>query len=536
MRSSRRGLKPSPYDHREPSPYRAIRHATASVATVRSATALAVAITLASAIGCAKPPAPVARTAAPPVNPIQQLQIDVDALVDQPGHQRGLWGIAVHSLARNERLYERDARTLLVPASTMKLVTVATAAEAIGWEYTFETRLLAAGPIVNGALQGDLVIVGTGDPSVLGRSGDDPFAVWIDALRARGITRIEGRVVGDDDGVEEPRPGFGWSWEDLGYTYGAMPGALNLTENALDLLVSPAALEGLPASVELPSDARDLPIVNGVHTSPPGSPASLWPELRPGEARLTVNGTIGVGEKPATVSISAGNPTEWFARALRNRLLAAGIDVAGEAADVDDLGVKTGWIGATPLHVHRSRPLTEIAKSLVKDSINLYAEAVLRLATGPGGVRTTGAGLDAVRARLEGWGIPKDGIQIVDGSGLSRRNVIAPETLLAILQRFYDASGASPFIQSLAVAGRDGTLASRMKGTAAEGNAIGKSGSMSNVRTLAGYVKSADGEPLAIVIMANNFEGPASGVIATIDRLVARLASFSRAPMPASSR
>jgi D-alanyl-D-alanine carboxypeptidase/D-alanyl-D-alanine-endopeptidase (penicillin-binding protein 4) len=476
--------------------------------------------------GCARP-RPVVPTPPPP-DPLQQLRSDIDALVDQPGHQRGIWGIVVQSLPRNERLYERNPATLLVPASTLKLVTIAAAAETVGWDYTFETRLLATGPIVNGILEGDLVIVGNGDPSVLGRGGDDSLAPWIEAFRARGITRIDGRVVGDDDGVEEPRPGYAWSWEDLGYTYGSLPGALNVSENSVAVIVSPAALEGLPATIELPAEARDLPLLNLVRTGPVGSGAAVWPEFRPGARTLTINGTIALGEKPAIVTMAAGNPTEWVARAIRNRLLAAGIDVTGEAVDADDLPVRPDCSQAAVLHVHRSQPLSEIAKPMVKDSINLYAEAVLRLSPGAEGEATTGAGLDALRARVQSWGIPKEAIQVVDGSGLSRRNVVAPETLVAVLHRFYDASGASPFMQALAIAGRDGTLASRMKGTPAEGNAIGKSGSMSNVRTLAGYVRTAEAEPLAFAIMANNFEGPASGVTATIDRLVARLASFSR--------
>jgi serine-type D-Ala-D-Ala carboxypeptidase/endopeptidase (penicillin-binding protein 4) len=464
------------------------------------------------------------------IDPARQLRTDIDVLVDQPGHQRGIWGIVVHSLGHNERLYERNAKTLLVPASTMKVVTVAAAAEAVGWDYAFETTMLATGSIVDGVLRGDLAIVGSGDPSVLGRAASETFTPWIDALRGRGITRIEGRVVADDDALEEPRPGFAWSWEDLGYTYGALPGALNLAENKLDILVSPATIEGLPVTIELAADARDLPVRNAARTGLPGTGVNLWPEFRPGDSTLTLNGTIAAGEKPVSISVAAGNPTEWFARSVRNRLLGAGIDVAGRAVDIDDLPVRPDWGGATVLYTYRSPPLSEIAKPLLKDSINLYAEAMLRIATGREGPRTIDAGLDAVRARLESWGIPKDGIQIVDGSGLSRRDVVTPETLLLILQRLHDPGAASPFMQALAAAGRDGTLASRMKGTAAEGNAIGKSGSMSNIRTLAGYVKTADGEPLAFAIMANNFEGPASGVSATIDRLVARLASFSRTP------
>jgi D-alanyl-D-alanine carboxypeptidase/D-alanyl-D-alanine-endopeptidase (penicillin-binding protein 4) len=169
---------------------------------------------------------------------------------------------------------------------------------------------------------------------------------------------------------------------------------------------------------------------------------------------------------------------------------------------------------------------------LLKDSINLYAEAVLRLATGRNALRTTGAALDATRVRLESWGIPRDAIQIVDGSGLSRRNVVAPETLLAILLRAYDPSGSSPFMRGLPVAGRDGTLASRMRSTAAEGNVLAKTGTLSNVRTLAGYVKTAEGEPLAFVVMVNNFEGSGSDAVSAIDRLAVRLAAFSRSARP----
>jgi D-alanyl-D-alanine carboxypeptidase/D-alanyl-D-alanine-endopeptidase (penicillin-binding protein 4) len=517
MRSNRRRLKPSPYGMG--------RSAAARSAAARSATALAVATIL--LVGCAKTPAAIP-SPPPSVHPLQQLTADIDALIDQPGHQRGIWGVVVHSLAQDERLYERNPRTLLVPASTMKLVSVATATEAVGWDHTFETTMLATGPVVDGVLQGDVVIAGTGDPSVLGRPDDDSLAAWIDALRARGVTRIEGRIVADDDRLEEPKPGFAWSWEDLGYTYGAIPGALNITENMLEAIVSPARLEGSPAVVELPEHARDLPVANRTRTSPAGTAENVWPEFRPGESTLTLHGTIAVGDKPATVSIAAGNPSEWFARVVRNRLLAAGIDVTGPATDADDLPVKPDWSRAAVVHVHRSRPLAEIAKPMLKDSINLYAEAVLRLATGKDGKRTTDAGLDAARARLESWGIPKDGIQIVDGSGLSRRNVIAPETLVSILKRFYDPSGASPFMQAQAIAGVDGTLASRMKGTRAEGNAVGKTGSLSNVRTLAGYVKTADAEPLAFAIMANNFEGPGSAVTAMIDRLVVQLALWRR--------
>jgi D-alanyl-D-alanine carboxypeptidase/D-alanyl-D-alanine-endopeptidase (penicillin-binding protein 4) len=425
-------------------------------------------------------------------------------------------------------LYERNGRTLMVPGSTMKLVTLATAAEAVGWDYQFQTQLLATGPIAGGVLKGDLLIVGNGDPTVLGRGDQGTIDPWIDSLRARGVSRINGRVIADDDTVEEPKPGFAWSWEDLGYAYGALPGALNMAENTLAITVSPGHAPGLPTVVELPAGARDLPVVNRSITGEPGSTENLWSELRPGEPALVVLGTIPAGTLPVLLKVAAGNPTLWFARVIRNGLLASGIDVVGAAVDGDDLLVKPSREGALVLYTHPSPSLSEIAKPLLKDSVNLYAESVLRLATGPDGARTTDVALDAVRRRVEAWGIPKEGLQIVDGSGLSRRDVIAPETLVAILRRLHDPSGASPWMQALPVAARDGTLENRMKGTPAEGNAAAKTGSLSNVRTLAGYVTTADGEPLAFAIMANNFEGRGPAVTATIDALVAGLAAFER--------
>ena len=486
--------------------------------------------------GCAKAPpaapapfpAPPAVAAARPFDPVEQLRHDLDLLIDRPGHLYGIWGVAVQSLTRNDRLYERHPRTLIVPASTMKVVTLAAASEAVGWDYRFHTRFLSTGAIEGGVLRGDLVIVGSGDPSVLGRPDANTVLPWVDALRARGVTRVDGRIIGDDDDVEEPRPGFAWSWEDMGYAYGAIPGALNVGENVATLLVSPGSAEGLPAIVEASRDAAATPVVNDVTTSRPDATRFVWPELRPGDPVLSIHGTIPAGSTPAELRAAVGNPTLWFARKVRDDVLKAGIDVSGPAIDGDDLVVKHDRATATLVHVHASPPLAVIAGPLLKESINLYAESVLWLATGPAGPRATGAALDAARARLESWGIPKEGIQIVDGSGLSRRDVVTADTLVAILRRFHDPIGESPWMQAFPIAGRDGSLENRMKGTPAEGNAIAKTGSMSNIRTLAGYVKTADGEPLAFAILANNFEGPGSGVTATMDAVVARLASFRR--------
>ncbi|MBM3818454.1 MAG: D-alanyl-D-alanine carboxypeptidase/D-alanyl-D-alanine-endopeptidase [Acidimicrobiia bacterium] len=476
-------------------------------------------------LGCAK-----AQPALPPIphfDSLQQLASTILAATKSPGVQRAAWGIAVHSLDRDERLFELNAGTLLVPASVGKLVAVATAVEAVGWNYEYETTVRGTGPVVDGVLQGDLVIVGSGDPTIGGRGGED-LTAWIDALRARGIRRIEGRVIGDDDAIEEPRPQLAWAWDDLGYTTGALFGALNLAENRMTVTVTPSYTAGGPTTLAVDPAAANRPLGNRSVTGPPGSPQLLWPEQRPGEPFLTVAGSIPAGAQPARLNVSAGNPTFWFASVFRNRLQRAGIEVTGDAWDVDDAMPRPARDSGEVLYTHRSRRLAEITEPLLKESINLHGEAVMRLNVAPGAFPTNDAAIEGMRLRMDGWGIPRDAWQVIDGSGLSRRNAIAADAIVTVLRRMYDASGMSPWMRALPVAGVDGTLEARMKGTPAATTVRAKTGTMSNIRALAGYARTRDGETLAFAIMADNFEGPGAAATEALDRIAIALASFSR--------
>src|SRR5688572_8701253 len=202
--------------------------------------------------------------------PLEQLRFDITQATQMSGVQRGVWGIAVHSLDRNERIFELQPRTLLVPASVAKLATVATAAEAVGWDYRYETTLQATGPIVDGVLMGDLIAVGSGDPSIGGRAGED-FSTWTAALHSAGIRRIEGRIIGDDDRIEEPRPQLAWAWDDLGYPAGALFGALNYAENRMTVTVMPGPASGAPAALLVDPQAAARPLANRVVTGSAGS-------------------------------------------------------------------------------------------------------------------------------------------------------------------------------------------------------------------------------------------------------------------------
>lgn len=459
---------------------------------------------------------------APP--PLAVLATDLDALIDRPGHQRATWGIAVRSLRTGERLYARNAGTLLVPASALKIATATAAAAAVGWDFVFTTTVEAAGTIEAGVLRGDLVLRGTGDPSTLSEGGPDIVAALVDVLRQRGVTRIEGRVIADDSGVEEPRPGLAWSWDDLGTATGALSGALNATENVARVTVVPSVAPGLPVRIDLPVDDPEMAVANRARTGAPGSSQTIWAERRPGEGALTIAGSLAADARPTLLTVAVENPTLWTARLVRTRLVAAGIAVDGSALDADGLlTVPTG----ERLVSLSSRPLRELVRPMLKRSVNVYGEAIVRLAAGPDGAREMAAAGAAIRGRLREWGVGEDAVRMVDGSGLSRFNLSTADALTGILAAAWDG-GASPLVGALPVAGVDGTLAERMKGTVAAGNVRAKTGTMTHVRSLAGYVTTADGEPLAFAVLVNNFEGTGAAAVATIDAVAARLAEFRR--------
>ena len=233
------------------------------------------------------------------------------------------------------------------------------------------------------------------------------------------------------------------------------------------------------------------------------------------------------------LAVTVGNPTSWFVRALRYRLDEAGIIVTGDAVDVDDLPAPLDRSTLAVLYTHRSQPLADLIRPLFKDSINLYGEALFRL-NAPRSNPTNDAAIDRVRQRVIAWGLAPDGEQVVDGSGLSRRDVMSAETMVGILQRMYDPDPAAPWMVALPLAGVDGTLANRLRATNAERNVRAKTGSMSNVRSLAGYVTTGSGEHLAFAVMVNNFEGTGAEANQALDSIAVKLATFSR-PTPASA-
>ena len=314
--------------------------------------------------------------------------------------------LVVRSLATGETLYRHNGATWLVPASTQKLLTVAAAAERLGWDYRFETRLVAAGPVVNGTLNGDLVVVGHGDPTINPRHADraDAFDQWARALTAKGIRRIAGRIVGDDDAVDEPGWGVGWAWDDLSEGYGSAYGALQFNENEVEVTVGPGMTPGAAAIVALSPANHGLLLENLAVTAAERARASLQVSRVPGTRFLRVEGQMPLGSAPRTASTAAANPTLFFASELRATLMRHGIVVDGAAVDIDELADAPSARDGDTLLVDLSPPLAGMVDPLLKWSLNGYAETLLMALAPTPPARATEA-LEVLGATLASLGV-----------------------------------------------------------------------------------------------------------------------------------
>jgi D-alanyl-D-alanine carboxypeptidase/D-alanyl-D-alanine-endopeptidase (penicillin-binding protein 4) len=461
---------------------------------------------------------------------LTSLRQDIDAILAAPALERGFWGVLVRPVGRDETLYATNAGKLMMPASTMKVVTLAAAAEKLGWDFTYQTRLFAAGPIDGGSLRGDLIVVGSGDPSIDDWDGKATqlFADWAAQLKSAGIGRIDGRIVGDDNAFDDDSLGQGWAWDDIAASFSAGVSALQFNEGSVQLRLAPGASVGAKAGVVVSPDYSGLALSNLITTGTAGSTPAIARRRFPGSSRLELRGVLPIRTRGFSETASVDNPTLYFVTALRRSLVANGIDVQGPAVDVDDLDVTPVRV-ADPLVTYQSPPLSTLATTMMRLSQNLYAETLLKTLGANGGPGTAESGRMAVRSVLQSWNVDTGGVIQADGSGLSRYNLITPDAMVAILTHVgRDERLRSAFEATLPVAGRNGTLENRMRGTQAEGSARVKTGSLTGVRAMAGYVRSADGEMLAFAVFANNYQNSSSVINAACDAIIVRLASFRR--------
>ncbi|HEX6076588.1 MAG TPA: D-alanyl-D-alanine carboxypeptidase/D-alanyl-D-alanine-endopeptidase [Micromonosporaceae bacterium] len=455
---------------------------------------------------------------------VADLTADIDQILTDARLTGSQAGVLIRDADTDEVLYARNPETRLLPASNNKLFTSVAALEVLGPDYTFTTRVSADGRRDGSFLAGDLYLTGGGDPTTL--------AADYDALAARiadsGIRTVGGRLVADDTFFDANRLGTDWANDDEPYYYAAQISALTVSPDTdydagtVIVEVTSGSSAGAPAQVKLIPETGYVHIDNRATTA---ERTSISVEREHGTNTIVVSGTVASGGLVKDWA-SVWEPTGYAADVFRRALTRHGIRVLG------DVTRGTTPDGAQTLASHESMPLSRLLVPFMKLSNNGHAEvltkAMGRKAYDQG---SWSAGLRAGREALAALGGNVATMRMVDGSGLSRRDLTTPMHLSNLLRTAQHRSWFPVWYESLPVAGEPdrmvgGTLRSRMRGTPAAGNVHAKTGSLTAVTALSGYVSSADGERLIFSIVFNNhLSGKPSDLE---DRIAVRLARFSR--------
>src|SRR5207302_7260450 len=458
------------------------------------------------------------------------LEKRVGAILSQPDLTRGFWGIEVVSLSNGKTLFAQNADKLFTPASNTKLFTTAAALALIGPDYNFRTTVETNGTLdKHGRLIGDLVLVGRGDPNLSGRElpyllrterNEHPIHVLedlADSLVQKGVKYVDGDLVADDSYFAFERYGEGWSQEDLVWGDGAPVSALTINDNVVFVNILPADRAGERAFVTIVAFADYYRIDNRIMTTPAGTARRIFFNREPGSTALTLWGEMPIDDKGANEALAIEDPAAFAAELFRSLLEKRGITVYGrerthhtELAGLSTFSVTAtaearGGEGDMPragqlspsmvLATFESKPLLEDIRVINKVSQNLHAEILLRLlGREKGNAATIDSGLEVLRGFLTKAGVPGDQYVFYDGSGLSRQNLVTPHAIVSLLEYASRQTWGTDFRETLPLAGVDGSLAERLRGTIAQGRVYGKTGSLGGVKTLSGYVTTNRGE------------------------------------------
>ncbi|MEM1056601.1 MAG: D-alanyl-D-alanine carboxypeptidase/D-alanyl-D-alanine-endopeptidase [Bacteroidota bacterium] len=463
-------------------------------------------LTAADSLGSSAPPGSAAH--------LRQL---VEEIVADPDLPVAFWGIHIVDLASGETILARNADKLFIPASTMKLLTTATALDAFGPDHRYTTRLYHFGETrADGTMSGDLVIRGAGDPT-FGSAGvdGDPLRRWAEALHEAGVRRFNGRIIGDDDRFADAAYAAGWDATHIGVESYAPP-ASGLAWN--DNILAVRFRNGR-ATVDPPGLVEFVDDISATRRG--GGRLRVSRVLGTNQIRL--GGTIPSGYR-GTVRFPVENPTLYAVAAFADALRDAGILINADLVDVDDLRDPPTYDDAQPLRAYVSPTLNEIVRRINRRSDNLYAEQVFRTLSPSG---STGASSDRVEQLLREAGASVSGLSIRDGSGLSRKDLVTPEAMGALLAHMRTHPAAGAFRQSLPQGGGAGsTLRNRLRGVPVRA----KTGSLEYVRALAGYVDGPQGQPMTFVLLANNYTTRSSRITQAFDRIVRALSTGERIP------
>ncbi|MGP4020202.1 D-alanyl-D-alanine carboxypeptidase/D-alanyl-D-alanine endopeptidase [Saccharopolyspora sp. 5N708] len=456
------------------------------------------------AVALGVPFAFVAPSGAAPSGP-DALRVDLDDILADQRLNGSHAGVVVRDPDTDEVLYSRQATDRATPASNAKLLTSAAAVETLGPDYRFRTDVLTSAAQQGSVLLGDLYLRGTGDPTLLAADYDRLAA----QVAESGIRVVQGNLRTDDSWFDDVPLGTGWAWDDEPYYYAAPVSALTVAPNTdfdagtAIVRVSPTT-EGQPAVVQLDPATEAVRIDNQTTTSTAGGEPDVTVQRDHGGSRVVVSGTVAAGAQPFEDFTSVPDPSAYAADVFARALAAHGVTVEGTGEG----GVPGG---ARTLAQRQSIPLRELLVPFLKLSNNGHAEVLVkamgREARGEG---SWAAGLEVLNEKLTGLGVDPQVLRLVDGSGLSTMDNVTPDQLTVLLDNVRQRPWFQAWYDALPVAGVadhmvGGTLSGRMAGTAAANNVHAKTGSLTGVTALSGYVTAANGRQLVFSVLFNDF-------------------------------
>ena len=403
-------------------------------------------------------------------------------------------GVQVVSLETGETIYSHNPTKKFIPASNMKLITMAAALHYLGPNYRFETRLLVDGPIVDGVVKGNVYIQGSGDPALTDGALEEITA----AVARSGMREIDGNLILDDSFFDDQLRGPA-SYDNILKKGLPIQSALSYNFNIVEVTATPSEAAGTRANL-FDGGYGYFEVLNRVTTSGRGRP---WLTVRKsgGRDRVIVSGRVIAGDEERTGGFVSPDPPRYLASAFIGKLAARGVSFHGRVEKGVAIGAKL-----RVLYVHRSAPLIQIVELLGKDSNNFVAEQILK-ALGAhrwGAPGSFESGSKALTEYLVGLGHAKDSFRIDDGSGLSYENILTASILVDVLMELYRMPEIrTDFLCSLAVGGVDGTLARRFKSEEYFGRVVAKTGSLAGISSLSGFAFSEARGPVVFSVVLN---------------------------------
>ena len=476
------------------------------------------------------------------IDSLADLQKQLKAHIEQSRFEHCQWGIKVVSLDTGKILFGQNPDKEMKPASNAKMYTGSLALDRLGPDYRIKTSFYAdAKPSEDGTIRGDLIVYGRGDPTFSWRFNDKDYSKAlkpaIDALLAAGVKKIEGDLIGDDSFFRGQPFGTDWAADDLQQWYGALASALSVQDNVIDLVFKPGKKVGAPCEIITKPPTTFMKFDNRTETISRGSKGSVELYRPLGENTAYVWGKVPMGGSVED-SVSVHNPALWFVTLLREELAKHGVTVSGNVRSVNWLEREIHPLDSAKLvevASVESRPMSEIVKGMMKPSQNLYAHLLL-LQVGEkfrDPKRKTqwseSAGIAEMNKFMGEIGVDKGTVLLEEGSGLSRGCLVTPSSSVKLLTHMSKHRCAEIFRDALPIAGVDGTLKSRFKGTFAEKNVHAKTGTIEFVNTISGYVTTRGGEHLVFSVMLNNYHPPSQKYSgrADADEVVRMLAEFT---------